>query len=187
MMVGMRSDAIKSHISGYTSRSDPRTSSPFRLSIAASVAIAVPQMPMKWIRLTFGPWCSDNRTFLDHHPRVLVGDDSTADAERQRHRGTDRVARRETKQHGTWKIAEQRRHHVARPDVARRLVAFRQLADDDCRRSRQKTCLAQLRDHPVEPVRTLADFVEEEHVALRRIERKRGGERREELRQRASE
>ena len=47
--------------------------------------------------------------------------------------------------------------------------------------------LLQLRDHAIEPVRTLADFVDEQHVAGRRVERVRRAERRQELRQRAAE
>ena len=53
----------------------------------------------------------------------------------------------------------------ARGRIARRLVAPRQLADDDGRGARQQAGLAQLRHHAIEPVRPLADFVEEQHVA----------------------
>ena len=52
--------------------------------------------------------------------------------------------------------------------IARRLVAPRQLADDDRAARAEQAGLPQLRDHPIEPVRTLADFVEEQHVARRR-------------------
>ena len=62
-----------------------------------------------------------------------------------------------------------------------------QLADDDGRRAREQPGLPQLRHHPIEPIRPLADFVEEQHVARRRIERERRAERRQQLRQRAAE
>ena len=77
-----------------------------------------------------------------------------------------RVAGREADHDRTWKIAEELRHHGARRRIARWLVAFRQLADDDRRRPREQAALPQLRHHPVEAVRALADFVEEQHEAM---------------------
>src|SRR5260370_11237948 len=78
----MPSAARKSLIGGYTSWSDPRTLKPFRLSIAASVAIAVPQMPMRWM------WPLLNGGLLDDYTRALTGDHAARHAERQRQGGT---------------------------------------------------------------------------------------------------
>ena len=58
------------------------------------------------------------------------------------------------------KVGEQIGHHRARRRIARRLVALRQLADDDRAARAQQAGLPQLRHHAIEPVRALADFVE---------------------------
>ena len=101
--------------------------------------------------------------------------------------GPDGVAGRKPDTTGPGKSAKQVRHHGARGRLAGRLVALRQLADDDRAAPREQPGLPQLRHHPVEPVRTLADFVEEQDVSLRRREGERRAERRQQLRQRAAE
>ena len=88
---------------------------------------------------------------------------------------------------GPGKSANRSAIDGARGRLAGRLVAARQLADDDGAGAREQAGLPQLRHHAIEPVRTLADFVEEQHVARRRIERERRAERRQQLRQRAAE
>ena len=62
-------------------------------------------------------------------------------------------------------------------NAAAGLVALRQLADDHGGGPREQARLAQLRDHSIEAIRPLADFIEKQHVAGRRIERKRRPER----------
>src|SRR5436190_11712345 len=125
----MPSEPRKSLMGGYTSWSDPLTSRPLRFIIAASVAMAVPQMPMKWMR-------SLNGVLLDDQPRALVGDDPTRHAERQRHGRAGGVTRGKADENRPWKVAKQIRHHRTRGGIAGRLVALRQLADHDSRGAR---------------------------------------------------
>ena len=67
---------------------------------------------------------------------------------------------------GPGKSANRSRHHRARGRLARRLVAARQLADDDAPpRARADPLWRSCVHHAIEPVRPLADFVEEQHVA----------------------
>src|SRR5262249_19804782 len=126
-------------------------------SIAATVAIAVPQIPMKWMRLL-------NSALLDHDPRPAVRDDATTHAQWDRQRRTRRVSGRKADDDGAGKVFEQIGHDRARRRIAPGLLASRQLADDDGCGPRKQRGLSKLRDHPIEPVRTLTDFLEKEHM-----------------------
>src|SRR5688572_27832085 len=117
----MPSAARNSLIGGYTSWSEPLTSKPLCLSSAASVAVAVPQMPMMWTRLL-------NSGLFDHETRAFVRDDPTRHAQRQRHRRTGRVSRRKPDEHRPRKIAQQIGHHRTPGGIAGGLVAPWQLA-----------------------------------------------------------
>src|SRR5262245_30436005 len=97
---------------------------PFCFSMAATVAIAVPQMPMKWIGYL-------NRALLDEDSRAIVRDDAAGDAQRQRQRRPVRVTRGKPDHDRTGKIPEEVGHDGARGRLSRRLVAPRQLADHD--------------------------------------------------------
>src|SRR5258706_12858818 len=102
-MIGMPSAARNSLIGGYTLWSEPRTSCPRRFSSAASVAIAVPQMPIRWMTRDPGSGIRDslapgeveglpNWRFLDDDRRTRRGDNAHADAERERPARAGRVA-----------------------------------------------------------------------------------------------
>src|SRR5205814_1790053 len=127
-----------------------------------------------------GPWTRNqgqlvliNRSLLDHEPWPRAADRASLHAERQRHRGRDGVAGRKADDDRPRKVREQLCHHGARGWIARWLVAFRQLADDESRRACQEARLAELRHHAIEAIGTLADFVEKQQVARRRVERER--------------
>src|SRR5437868_11450687 len=124
--------ARKSLIGGYTFWSDPRTSKPLFLSIAASVAMAVPHMPIRWIRL-------GNSRLLDYQRRLRPADDAGPDAERQRHAGAIGVARWQAEEDGPPEVRHQIGHDRfdGGPSL-RRLVASRQLAEDDGGRAREQ-------------------------------------------------
>src|SRR5712672_1632518 len=116
----MPSAARKSLMGGYTSWSDPRTWTPLCLSMAASVAIAVPQTPMRCTRLL-------NGGLFDDESRPGIRDNTARNTERQRHCGASRVTRRESDEHRPWEIAEQIRDNRATRQPASVLVAPRQL------------------------------------------------------------
>src|SRR6185503_7363586 len=97
--------------------SEPRTSSPFCFSMAASVAIAVPQTPMKWTRVL------DNRRFLDDKPGPAVGHDARHDAERQGQGRPNGVTRGKPDDDRPGEVREQVGHHGSAGHVAIRLVA----------------------------------------------------------------
>src|SRR6516165_6389602 len=133
--------ARKSLIGGYTSWSEPPTSNPFCFSMAASVAMAVPQMPMRWTLINLvgsscvvlGPWpaapLSLHRPLLDHERGAAACNDAATYAEGQRDRRHRRVPGRKSNQYGTWEFGEEISHHGAGRRVARGLVAPRALAD----------------------------------------------------------
>src|SRR5437763_3145842 len=135
--------------------------------MAAAVAIAVPQMPIKWTR-------SLNGALLDHQTRPVIGHDPARGAERERHRRARRVAGRKADHDGALEITERVGHRCARARIAGRLVAAGQLADDDRRRLREKPALPKLRHHAMESIRTLGDFLEEQDVPRwrRKLERR---------------
>ena len=65
---------------------------------------------------------------------------------------------------------ESRRARVTFPA---RLVASSHLAEDECSRFCEEATQRQLRHHAIDPVRSLADFFEEQDAPFRRIERER--------------
>ena len=98
-----------------------------------------------------------------------------------------RVARRKSEQHRSGKIGEQiapsPRAPVGSPPGSSHRAARRSRPP----LPREQPGLPQLRDHPIETIRPLADLVEKQHAARRRIECKRRAHRGEQLRQRAAE
>src|SRR5882672_3905276 len=91
--------------------------------MAASVAMAVPQTPMKWILELL------NGGLFNDQTRMRGSDDSASDAKRKRQRWAGGVARRKTDQHRPWKVAEQIGHRASRRRFARRLDTPDKLAD----------------------------------------------------------
>ena len=65
-------------------------------------------------------------------------------------------------------IGEQFVHDGPGRRLPSRLVAPRQLPEDDRARAGQQPGLAKLGDHSIQAVRTLADFIEEQDVSLGR-------------------
>ena len=120
-------------------------------------------------------------------PGPAVANHSAHDPEWERHGRSGRMAGRKVEQHGAWEVAKEVRHHRASGRCARRLVAPRQLADDDRTRFREKARLLQLEHHPVQAIRTLTHFVQKQHETLRRPEGEWCAERREHLCQRPAE
>src|SRR5688572_4490032 len=184
--VRIPSAARKSLIGGYTFWSDPRTSWPRLRSSAATVAIAVPQTPIRWIRFMVMPrvTISGNRRFLDDQRRMRAGGDAYAHPERQRPARSRRVARRKAEDDWPGKIPGETLNHVARREVATRLLAAAHLAEHQRHGARQDAAEHQLRQHPIEPVRAFVDVLEKQDAARRRIECVRRAERRYELRER---
>ena len=137
------------------------TSWPLRFSIAASVAIAVPQMPIRWMRVSH----CDRRLF-DDEPRRGAGDDAARDAERQRHRRRRRCGRTESRSAPARESPRTDRAITARAVGSPAGSSHRGSSPITTRRrARQQPGLPQLRHHAIEPIRPLADFVEEQDVA----------------------
>src|SRR5689334_22430252 len=105
--------------------------------------MAVPQMPMRWMRLL-------NARLLDDETRPVVGHHAAADAKWQRQSGPGGVARREADENRPMEIGEQVRHDAASGQGPTRLVAARQLADHDSRCLSQNAGLPDLSDQPIE-------------------------------------
>src|SRR5262245_32807587 len=138
--------------------------------MAARVAIAVPQMPIRWTRLL-------NRPLFDDDARWPRGNHPALDAKRQCERRSCRMTGWKTKRDWTAKVREDSRHRVARARLSGRLVAAWQLAEDDGGCSSERVALLQLRDHAIETIWTFAHFVEKQDVTERRIERERRAQR----------
>src|SRR5688572_16060485 len=170
--VRIPSAARKSLIGGYTFWSDPRTSWPRLRSSAATVAIAVPQTPIRWIRFMVMPrvTISVNRRFLDDKRRMRAGGDADAHAERQRPARPHRVAGGEPEDDRPGEIAGQALNHVARGEVATRFLTATHLAEHQGRGAGEDAAEHQLRQHPIEPVRPFVDVHEKQNAARRRIE-----------------
>src|SRR5882672_2442443 len=138
-------------------------------------------------RVLAWPQALDTGRLLDHEPRAGAADHAGGHTERQRHRRSSRMARRESNQDGPRKILEQIGHDGAAGEVAFRLVAVRQLADDDGRGAREHPRLTKLQHLAVESIRALPHFVEKQDVSTRRRKGERRADRGEHLRQRATE
>src|SRR5258708_6416589 len=121
--------------------------------MAASVAMAVPQMPMKWIvdLLNRGLFNNEERPGARHH--------AAPNAERKRQGGPDRMARGKADQHRAREIAEQIRHGAASRGLARRLDATGKLADYHSGGVFEEARLTELRHHAIEAVGPLIDFL----------------------------
>src|SRR3712207_3242480 len=133
----MPSAARKSLIGGYTFSSDPLTSQPRLRSSAASVAIAVPQTPMRWIRLL-----RLNGRFLDNDRGPGRRDHPDLHAERQGPAGPGRMTGGKSKEHGTREMSHHRVQGARGGHAAPRLVAAAHLSEDDCARPAQHAAQA---------------------------------------------
>ena len=117
-----------------------------------------------------------------------LGDDARPHAERQRHAGAVGVARGKPEQHRPGKVREQIRDDRARARTAVAGSSQRGSSPNTTAGARgEQAGEPQLRQHAIEPIRTLGDFVDEQHVPVRRIEGERRAERRQELGQRAAD
>src|SRR5579863_7286852 len=126
----MPSAARNSLIGGYMPWSEPWTTRPRAFSIAARVAIAVPQTPMKWMRRA---GLRTGRGLLEDECRSIGRDQTDVHPQREaqhRRRGRRRVSGGKPEQHRTRKVFREPPNHVGRGDTATRLVAPRQLAKD---------------------------------------------------------
>ena len=115
-------------------------------------------------------------------------DDAARDAERQRHRRARACGRTESR---SGPARENRRTDrpsprgaVGSPDGSSQRGSSPMTT---ALARREQAGLPQLRHHAIEPVRALADLVEEQDVAGRRVEGVRRAERRQQLRQRPAE
>ena len=78
----------------------------------------------------------------------------------------------------TRKIGEQLAYDGPRRRLPAGFIATRQFADDNARRLRERAALAQLRNHPVDPVGALPHFFQEQDTTAWRLECERRPERR---------
>ena len=146
------------------------------LSIAASVAIARPAHANQVDSLHRAATAASSMISAG----CGAGDDARADAERQRHAGAVGVAGRQAEQHRPAKVREQigddRLDGRARRRPARRTAAARRRRSPTARDEQARQ--PQLRQHAIDAIGTLGDFVDEQDVPRRRIERIRRAERR---------
>src|SRR4051812_12596663 len=105
-----------------------------------------------------------------------AGNDARANAKRQRHAFSRRVARRQSEQDRTRETVKCGMHGVAGCWRAARFIAVRHLVEDNRGRPRKHTGEFQLRQHAIKPVRPLPYFIEEQDVSLRWIKRVRRAE-----------
>src|SRR5262245_27925098 len=124
--------------------------------MAASVAIAVPQMPMKWMRFICDRVRSVRaRGFLNDESWAARGDDPGADPQRQAHERRRRMAGWKAEEHWSRKAGHAFLNHRTRGDGATWFVASWKLPEDNRCRVLQPPGLTPLRQHPVNPIRTL--------------------------------
>ena len=83
--------------------------------------------------------------------------------------------------HGPGKVPDEIGRHGPGGGFPARLVASRQLAEHDGRCAGEDTAQAELREHPIDSVRALADLIEKQDEAVGRRERERSSERADEL------
>ena len=127
------------------------------------------------------------RGLFEHEPwRIRRRDHARLDAERQAHHRRDRVTGRKTEHHGTAKPDHAVPDDIAHRDLSARLVAFRKLPEHDRGGAIHPAAQPQLHEHAMNSVRALADLVEEQHVAVRRLEGVGRLERAQQLRERAA-
>src|SRR5688572_8647881 len=135
--------------------SDPRTSWPRLLSSAATVAIAVPQTPIRWMRLLNGRLLDDDRRMRSRrHAHVH--------AERKRPAWSRRMTGRKTEQHRAPKLTRQPLDDVTYADRATGLVAAAHFAKDQRNSLGQRPALRQLRQHSVDAVRPLVHVLQKQ-------------------------
>src|SRR5262245_34939838 len=126
--------------------------------------MAVPQTPIKWIRLR-----SLNGRFLDHDRGARARLDTHVDAKWQRPAWPCGVSGRESEDNRSGKIGRELRDDFTGGHRPIWLVATRHLPKDQRSCAPQDAAEAKLRQHAVDAIRPLVDVFQKQHAAVRRV------------------
>src|SRR5438309_6856544 len=174
--------ARKSDIGGYTAASDPVTLKPRCLSMPASDAIAVPQMPMRWTcccdespaRMLGAPSRGGllrgarRRCGLQHRElHLLFRVEPRAHADRQRDVLAGDVSGFQPGNDRDAELADDTRDDfIERVLLVGVLFAIEHLAEDDPTHALELSCQTQLHQHAIDLVWLRADVFDEKNGAI---------------------